>query len=211
MRFVDRTDAGRKLARALEQETFDPAQLVVLGLARGGVEVAAEVARHFDAPLDVLVVRKIGSPYQPELAVGAVAPEGVRVVNDEIVESLKISESRLAQLAERARQELGRKLQTYRGERQPVELSGRDVVLVDDGLATGATMRAAVEYVRNEGVDRLIVAVPVGSHGSCDRIRREVDRLVCLTRPSLFFGVGQAYDSFLPTDDQRVTDLLNEQ
>jgi predicted phosphoribosyltransferase len=209
MRFADRRAAGRDLAEALEEEYADR-EVVVLGLARGGVEVAAEVARRLEAPLDALVVGKLGVPSRPELAFGAIAPEGVRVLNDDVVESVGLSSTRIEEIERREREELEEKQRLYRKERPAVDLTGKQVILVDDGLATGATMRAAIRYADKQGAAGIIAAVPVGAPRTCRAIAQQVDRLVCLAEPSMFFGVGQFYESFPPVTNDQVVDLLGE-
>ena len=213
-RFTDRRDAGRALGAALKHRRpveEAPRGVLVLGLPRGGVVVAAEVAAALGAPLDVLVVRKLGLPWQPELAMGAIAAVGedvetVRVpavldrvpVDDDVFEEVRSEE--LAELRRRERE--------YRGDRPPPDLTGRTVVLVDDGLATGATMRAAVEVVRRQQPAVVVVAVPVGSAATCAELAAQVDDVVCLTTPSMFRAVGQAYGDFAPTGDDDVRAAL---
>jgi predicted phosphoribosyltransferase len=208
-RFADRRAAGRALGERLgRNELRDP---VVLGLPRGGVILAAEVARALGAPLDVLVVRKLGLPWQPELAMGAIAAVGgtVETVRVEavllaaLVEPEVFEEVRRRELAELRRRETA-----YRGDRAPVVLRGRDVVVVDDGLATGATMRAAVVAVRGQEPRRVTVAVPIGSPTACAALAAEVDELVCLSAPSGFRAVGQGYADFSATSDEEVRAAL---
>ncbi len=206
-RFRDRAEAGRLLGLRLAGRHLggDP---LVLGLARGGVVVAHELAAALGAQLDVLVVRKLGAPGQPELAVGAVASGGGRALNPTVIDRLGISPAAVSEAVRRELAELGQREQAYRGTRPPPELAGRAVILVDDGLATGASMRAAVAAVRAAGPASLTVAVPVGAPDTVADIRRTVDELVCLLEPDEFLAVGGWYDEFDPVDDATVRRLL---
>lgn len=205
--FKDRCDAGRRLAAELQQVTLnDP---VILGLPRGGIPVAYEVASALHAPLDVMVVRKLGAPFQPELAIGAIASGNVRVINEDLVASIwGLDESVIDEIAARESVELERRERLYRGDRPMPNLEQRDVVLVDDGLATGATMRAAVEAVRARQPSRIIVAVPTGSEDAVRSIGRISDRVICLDTPAFFHAVGQSYRRFDQTTDEEVRELL---
>ena len=205
MFFQDRKDAGRKLAEMLSSLP-DLADAVVLGLTRGGVPVAYEVARACHLPLDILVVRKIGAPGQRELAVGAVA-RGVVTLNPEIVRVLHLSEEWLQQAAERASAEISSLETLYRGGYPPVETAGRTVILVDDGLATGASMRAAARAVRPKA-RQLVIAVPVAAASTCRALESEADRIVCMATPENFEAVGQFYRSFEATGNDEVRGLL---
>jgi predicted phosphoribosyltransferase len=206
-RFTDRFDAGRQLADALSSYA-NQADVTVLALPRGGVPVAAEVARRLAAPLDVLVVRKLGVPDQPELAMGAIADGGVRILHDGLMAQLNLAPEALDRITRRETVELARRVALYRGSRPPAPLAGRTVILVDDGLATGATMEAAVQAVRTQRPARIVVAVPVGAADTCDRIRRQVDDLICLIAPAEFYAVGAWYDDFRQTTDAEVRALL---
>jgi putative phosphoribosyl transferase len=207
-RFADRADAGRRLGEALVGRW--PGQpVVVLALPRGGVPVAAEVATALGAPLDVLVVRKLGVPWQPELAMGAVAGGGVRFVNASVVRQLAVPADQVEAVARRELVELERRERAYRGERPPTEVAGRVVVLVDDGLATGATVRAAVQAVRTARPARVVVAVPVGAPESCRGLREVADEVLCLEEPERFAAVGAWYDDFDQTGDDEVRRLLS--
>jgi predicted phosphoribosyltransferase len=208
MHFIDRADAGRFLARELARFKGDPG-LIVLALPRGGVPVAYEIARALRAPLDVFVVRKLGVPGQEELAMGAVASGGVRVLNPEVVAALgSHAQAAIDRTTAREEDELLRREQQYRGARPFPDLQGRTVVLVDDGLATGATMRAAARAVRLRAPARLIIAVPVAAESTCREMRAEGDEVVCALIPEPFFGVGQFYDDFSQTSDEEVRALL---
>jgi putative phosphoribosyl transferase len=204
--FVDRVDAGRKLARALAHLASE--RPIVLALPRGGAPVAYEVAQRLGAPLDVLVVRKLGTPGHEELAMGAIASGGVRVMNDDVVRITGIGRDSIAHAAMREQLELERRERAYRGDRPMFDVRGRTVILIDDGLATGATMRAAVRAVRQLEPRRVVVAVPVGAPESCAMIQSEVDELVCLERPEMLFGVGAWYEDFSQTRDEDVRRLL---
>lgn len=207
MLFRDRRDAGRRLAdRLLAYQGRD--DVVVLGLPRGGIPVAYEVARRLGARLDVFVVRKLGVPGQEELAMGAIASGGVRVVNEEVVSALMLPSRVLDAAAARESSELERREQLYRGDRDPLDVRGRVVVLVDDGLATGSTMRAAVKALRQMGPRRVVVAVPVAASSTCMEFQAEVDELVCGETPEPFLAVGRFYDDFEQTSDDEVRTLL---
>jgi putative phosphoribosyl transferase len=208
MPFIDRVDAGRRLADRLHHLRDE--DVVVLGLPRGGVPVAFEVARALGAPLDVILVRKLGVPYQPELAMGAVGEGDVLVLNEDVVRRAHVSEAELAELERRARTELERRGSRFRGDRLPLALAGRTAVLVDDGIATGATARAACQVAKAQGAARVVLAVPVCSPDRVAGLRAEVDELVCLETPRWFFGVGQFYADFRQTSDEEVVDLLRQ-
>jgi putative phosphoribosyl transferase len=205
--FHDRAEAGRYLAQFLGEYSDRP-DVVVLGLPRGGVPVAYEVARALRAPLDVFVVRKLGVPGHEEYAMGAIASGGVRVINREAVSQLGIPERVIDAVAAREMRELERRESAYRDGRVPPRLAGRMVILVDDGLATGASMRAAVEALRNHDPERIVVAVPVGSSSVCEALRRDVDEVVCAMIPESFRAVGLWYEQFDQTTDAQVHDAL---
>jgi predicted phosphoribosyltransferase len=209
--FKDRRQAGRALATRLKPyQASDGARAVILALPRGGLPVAYEVSRALRAPLDVFLVRKLGLPSRPELAMGAIASGGVRVVNEELVRALQVPEAVVDRVASGETRELERREQLYRGGRPPVALEGRTVLLVDDGLATGATMRAAVRAVRRRSPARVVVAVPLASPETCALLRAEADDVVCAFMPEPFLAVGLWYDDFEPTTDEEVVDLLAE-
>jgi putative phosphoribosyl transferase len=208
-RYANRSDAGRQLADALGRSR-DLDNAIVLGLPRGGVPVAYEIAQALSLPLDVLVVRKLGLPSQPELAMGAIASGGAVVWNEDVLRFLSSGDEERDRVVAREQAELERRELAYRGRRPPLALSGRVVILVDDGLATGATMEAAVRSVRQLGAARVIVAVPVAATESRDRIARIADEVVCLQAPAFFSAVGQWYEDFSQTSDAEVERLLRE-
>jgi len=205
--FRDRYEAGRQLATKLSTYAERP-DVVVFALPRGGVPVAFEVARVLDAPLDVFLVRKLGVPGHEELALGAIAQGGVRVLNAEVVRSLDIAPDTIEAVAAREGEELARRERAYRDDRPPLEVAGRTVILVDDGLATGASMRAAVAALRAAAAARIVVAVPVAAPETCDAVRAEVDEIVCAVTPEPFYAVGFWYADFAQTTDAEVHDLL---
>ncbi len=205
--FHDRFDAGETLARRLS-EFAGTSDAVVLALPRGGVPVGYEVARLLRLPLDVFVVRKLGTPGQPELAMGAIASGGVRVLNREVVDAMGIPEWSVEQVAKQEQVELERRERQYRGDRPPLETRGKTVILVDDGLATGSSMRAAAAALRQQGAARIVVAVPVASRATCEQLRAEGNEVVCATTPEPFFAVGQWYKDFSQTTDEEVRELL---
>ena len=209
MPFKNRTEAGLELAKRLQTEGYD-GNVLVLALPRGGVPVAFEVAKAFGAKLDVFIVRKLGTPGQEELALGALASGGVRVMNDDLVRRLGVSEERVARVVERESAELVRRERLYRGERTPLQTEGRTVILIDDGLATGASMRAAVTALRFCEPAKLVVAVPVAAPDTCAALEPEVDAIVCLETPTPFYGVGRWYKHFPQTSDEEVQALLKE-
>ncbi|MFF0852761.1 phosphoribosyltransferase [Streptomyces sp. NPDC003280] len=211
MRFSDRAEAGRALARPLGdlRDRGDLPDPVVLALPRGGIAVAVPVARALGAPLDVLVVRKIGAPHHEEFAVGALAAGDPPLFDAATLGHLGLSEERLAPVVERERRELARRERRYRGDRPPLELRGRTVIVVDDGLATGATARAALRHVRRREPARLVLAVPVGAPDSLDSLAAEGDTIVCPHRPAAFSAVGQFYDDFGQLSDADVLDALH--
>jgi len=208
-RYADRRTAGRVLATALARYAHRN-DVVVLGLPRGGVPVAFEVARALDAPLDVFVVRKLGAPGHPELAMGAIASGGVRVLNDHVVAWYRPSAAEIDRVTAFEWHELARRERAYRGDRQPIPIAGRIAILVDDGLATGASMRAAVQAAHSLAPARVIVAVPVGAPDSCRAIADVAEEVVCLMQPESFDAVGLWYDDFSQTSEEEVRTLLAE-
>jgi predicted phosphoribosyltransferase len=207
MLFRDRSDAGRALAAHLKEYARRP-DVVVLGLPRGGVVVASEVAQALGAPLDVLIVRKLGVPGHAELAMGAIAGGGVRFLDRELIRRLGIADEVVEATTALETRELERREEAYRLAKPPPEVRGRTVLLVDDGLATGATMRAAVASLRERGPARIVVAVPVGSSSTCAELGAEADAVVCARTPEPFLGVGAWYDDFRQTSDDEVRSLL---
>jgi len=205
--FRNRADAGRRLAQELSHYAGRE-DVVVLGLPRGGVPVAYQVARALRAPLDVFLVRKLGVPGQKELAMGAIASGGVRVLNEDVERALNVSQEAVETVAARERRELERRARAYRGDRPEPELAGRIAILVDDGLATGASMRAAVEALRAGRPARIVVAVPTAAPQTCRGFRDEVDEVVCVATPQPFFGVGAWYQDFSQTTDAEVQGYL---
>jgi putative phosphoribosyl transferase len=205
--FQDRTDAGRQLAEKLLNYAGRD-DVIVLALPRGGVPVAFEVAQRLGVPLDVFVVRKLGVPGHEELAMGAIASGGVRVLNEDVLYVLPDAQSIVEMVTAIEREELKRRERHYRGDRPAPEVHGRTVILVDDGLATGATMRAAAAALRQQGAAKIIVAVPVGAPSTCYEIRGVADDVFCLQTPGSFMGVGQYYEDFSQTTDEEVRELL---
>ena len=204
--FEDRVDAGRRLAERLVHLRGDG--VVVLGLPRGGVPVAFEVASALGAPLDVIIVRKLGVPFQPELGMGAIGEGNVRVVDEDVIRRAGITQAEIAAVEARERTELERRAQRFRGDHSPVPLSGRTAVVIDDGIATGSTARAACQVARAQGAAKVILAVPVAPRGWESRIGSDADELVSLATPESFFAIGQFYDDFSQTTDEEVVDCL---
>jgi len=204
--YADRSQAGRRLGESLQQ--LAGSHPIVLGLPRGGVPVAFEVASALHAPLDVLVVRKLGVPYQPELAMGAIGEGGVRVVEDAVVRMTGVSPAEIEEVERRERAELERRSLRFRGGRAAMSLTGRTVIIVDDGIATGSTARAACRVARALGAARIVLAAPVGPDDAAARIAGDADEVVCLEQPEPYFAVGQAYRDFTQTTDQEVVELL---
>jgi len=206
-RFANRTDAGRRLATELQEYANRP-DVIVLALPRGGVPIGYEVANALGVPLDVFVVRKIGLPWQEELAMGAVASGGVRVFDRNLIRVAHVSDADVERIADAEERELERRERMYRGDRPFPDLNAKTVILVDDGLATGASMRAAVAALREEKPARIVVAVPVAAPETCDAFRSIADEIVCAETPEPFQAVGQWYDDFSQTTDEDVKALL---
>ena len=209
MLFKDRVTAGRLLAGKLGKYA-DRSDVVVLALPRGGVPVGFEVAQALHAPLDLFLVRKLGMPGQEELAMGAIASGGVRVLNEDVVDALRIPQEVIDAVAAEEEQELKRREREYRGDRPPPQVRGRVVILIDDGLATGSTMRAAVAALRKQRPARIVVAVPVGAAETCAEMQGEADDVVCARTPTPFYAVGQWYNDFSQTTDEEVRALLEQ-
>ncbi len=207
--YYDRREAGKLLATYLQTYAQRP-DVLVLGLARGGVAVAAEIAEALHAPLDVFVVRKLGVPGHEELAMGAIASGGVRVVNENVLRSMSLSSEVLEEVAAVEEPELERREKLYRGNRPPLEVEGRIVIVVDDGLATGATMRAAVAALREHNPAWIVVAVPVAARDTASEFQMTVDEVICARTPEPFLAVGLSYDHFPQLTDAEVRDLLQQ-
>ncbi len=208
--FVDRRDAGEKLADKLKDYENRP-DVLVLALPRGGVPVAYEVATALGAPLDVFLVRKLGVPGYEELAMGAIATGGVSVLNEDVTMSIGLSDSAIKEVRDREQKELERREQLYRGNRSPLDVHGRTVILIDDGLATGSSMRAAIAALRKMSPAKIVVAVPVAAPETCEIIRNEVDEIVCALTPEPFLAVGAWYSDFSQTTDDEVRELLERE
>jgi putative phosphoribosyl transferase len=208
MIFPNRTEAGRRLAPRL-RDYANRKGVIVLGIPRGGVPIAFEVAKYLKAPLDVLVLRKLGVPGHEELGFGAIASGGVRALNPEIVEALQISPRTIELVTNREAKELKRREQAYRGARLPLDVRGRIVILIDDGIATGSGIRAAVAAVHQMKPAQIVIAVPVAPASTCDSLRDDVNELICLETPEPFYGVGQFYYDFSQVSDQEVNELLD--
>lgn len=206
--FANRVEAGQLLAERLSRYAGRP-DVLVLALPRGGVPVASEVAQRLGAPLDVFVVRKLGVPGHEELAMGAIATGGVRVINQEVVEQLRIRPEVIDRVAAQERAELERRELAYRGHRPPPQIVGRTVIVIDDGIATGSTMRAALAALRRQHPARLIVATPTVAAATLTEIESKADEVVAVIAPEDFYGVGQWYEDFSQTTDEEVRDLLN--
>lgn len=205
--FADRAEAGRILANELGKYAGRD-DVVVLGLPRGGVPVAAEVARALRAPLDVLVVRKLGAPGQEELAIGAIGEGGVRVLNEELVRNLGLGEQEIDRMARREERELERRVAAYRGDDEALEVEGKIVIVVDDGVATGATMRAGLQALRARGAARIVAAAPVGAEDSVAALAQDADEVVVWQTPAWFRAVGPWYENFGQTTDDEVREVL---
>ena len=205
--FRNRTEAGQLLARKLRRYADRP-DIIVLALPRGGVPVANEVAKALRAPLDVFLVRKLGVPGQEELAMGAIATGGVRILNEDVVRALKIPQRVIDSVAAQEARELERRERLYRGDRLARDVNGRTVILVDDGLATGSSMRAAVAALRQKNPRRIVVAVPIAAAATCREFEAEVDEIVCCQTPEPFYSVGLWYEDFSQTTDEEIRQLL---
>jgi putative phosphoribosyl transferase len=209
MLFRNRSEAGRLLAHALQRYKNRP-DVLVLALPRGGVPVAYEVAKSLNAPLDVFIVRKLGVPGHEELAMGAIASDGVHALNTSVIEQLNIPQSAIDAVAKREGEELQRRERLYRGEKPPLDINNRIVILVDDGLATGSTMKAAIAALRRQNPLRIIVAVPTAPSETCNELQHEADEVICAVTPDPFYAVGQWYEDFQQTTDAEVTDLIRQ-
>jgi putative phosphoribosyl transferase len=207
MSFSNREDAGRKLAERLKAYA-SPKDVTVLAIPRGGVPVAYEIAKTLGVPLDVFVARKLGVPGEEELGFGAIASGGVLILDPEIIKAMALSETQIADVTARERRELERRERVYRGARTPLDIAGRTVILVDDGIATGSSMLAVISAVRQLKPARIVVAVPVAASDACRRLAPEVDELVCVERPRFFGAIGEFYEDFSQVADEEVAGLL---
>lgn len=205
--FKDRREAGKKLAEELTKYKNQQG-VIVLGLPRGGAPVAYEIAEALNAPLDVFIVRKLGLPGQPELAMGAIASGGVRVMNNGVVQRSGVSEDQIKEIVEDEKKRLQEREKIYRGSRPEIDITGKIVLLVDDGLATGASMRAAITALKQLEPEKIVVAVPTAPADTCQELKSMVDEIVCLRTPSPFWGVGGSYQNFSQTSNQEVRALL---
>jgi predicted phosphoribosyltransferase len=206
--FADRVEAGKRLADSLKK--YRGKDVLVLGIPRGGVPVAAEVARAIKGELDVIVARKLGSPVSPELAIGAVTANGGRYLNDSVIQEIGVPDDYIRRITASEMEEAHRRETKFRESRPAPRIAGRIVIVVDDGLATGATMRAALRSVRQAGPEKLVVAVPVGADTTCEALKGEADEVVCPNRPEMFWAIGQFYVNFDPTEDDEVRRILAE-
>ncbi len=207
MMFQDRVDAGRRVAAKLA-EYRGRGDVLVLGIPRGGVGVAYEVARALHVPLDVFLSRKLGVPGQEELAFGAVASGGIRVLDPDLIRELDISDAEIERITQKAKTELERRERAFRGDRPALDVAGRTVILVDDGIATGASMMAAIKTLRQMRPAKLVLAVPVAPASTCKRLREQVDDLICVHAPERFYAIGQFYSDFTQVSDEEVIELL---
>ena len=204
--FNDRVEAGKKLAKALED--FKGKNAIILAIPRGGVVVGFEIASELELPLDVIIPRKVGAPNNPELAIGAVAEDGTIILDNSLVTYLGVSESFIREESARQREEIKRRLKVYRPNEPSPNVKGLDVILVDDGIATGSTMKAALASVKNQGAKTVTVAVPVGPPSTIEELKKQADKVICLKTPEYFQAIGQFYLDFNQTSDEEVIELL---
>lgn len=207
--FVDRTDAGKQLANALKSYSGQ-SDIIILALPRGGVPVAYPIAKALKSPLDVFLVRKLGVPRQEELAMGAIASNNVMILNDEIINQLGISQSQIDEVIKKEKSVLEERQNKYTGDRAPIEIENKTVILVDDGIATGSTIRAAIKAIKKLNCKKIVVAVPVAPPDTIEKIRDEVDEMICLKMPYPFFAIGGWYENFGQTSDEEVITLLQK-
>jgi len=207
--FNDRVDAGKKLAKKLS-EYANRSDVIILALPRGGVPVAFEVAKELNVKMDVFIVRKLGVPGNEELAMGAIASDNIRVLNEDVIRSFQIPQSVIDEVAVNELRELERRERLYRGNRPKPDISGSTVILIDDGLATGATMRAAAAAVKTKNPAKIVIAVPTAASDTCRAFENEVDKTICVATPEPFYGVGAWYEDFSQTTDKEVCELLNK-
>lgn len=209
-KFRDRFDAGRLLAQQLKPKYGQGKDVIVLGLPRGGVPIASEIAKALHAPLDICIVRKLGVPENREVAMGAIASGGIMILNEDLVQSLNISQAELEEVIVREWQELERRERLYRGDRSMPNLHNHTVILVDDGMATGSTLKAALSVIKQQQPKEIVVAVPVAPPDVCDELKQEVDAVVCLLTPKYLYSISLWYTDFSPTSDRQVRELLAE-
>jgi len=207
MIFKNRSEAGKKLAEKLKEYKGNK-NAIVIGLPRGGVVIAFEVARELNLELDIIVTRKVGAPMQPELAVGALTQDGEPILDRDFIEKLGIHDKDLEPIIQAEQDELQRRLELYRGGKESLDLNGKVAIIVDDGVATGATMRAAIKSARKLGAEKIVVAIPVSPKDALEKIKSEADVVICLDIPDVFFGVGGFYQEFAQTEDEQVISLL---
>ncbi len=208
MLFKDRIQAGQKLAEKLLE--YKDKNVIILAIPRGGVVVAYEIAKVLNAPLDLIIPRKIGAPYQPELAIGAITQDGTIILNEDIVSYLPIPENYIKNEAERQKKEIERRLIKYRGNAIEPNLENKIVIIVDDGIATGATMLAAIASIRKKKPSKIVVAIPVAPPESLEKIKEYADEIICLQTPEPFFAIGQFYERFEQLEDEEVINILNK-
>ncbi|RMF25328.1 MAG: phosphoribosyltransferase [Cyanobacteria bacterium J083] len=209
-RFRDRTEAGRLLAKILKPTYANQPNVIVLALPRGGVPIGYEIAKALNVPLDLCLVRKLGVPGHEELAMGAIATGGIMLLNENLVRSLRISPQAIQEVVIKEQKELKRRDQLYRGDRPAPDLTGRTVIIVDDGIATGSTLKAAIAAIKQQKPEKIIVAVPVAPPDVCQELKNEVDEVVCLLTPEWLYSISLWYDDFSPTTDEEVRRLLAE-
>jgi len=207
--FNDRVDAGKKLAKKLS-EYANRSDVIILALPRGGVPVAFEVAKELNVKMDVFIVRKLGVPGNEELAMGAIASDNIRVLNEDVIRSFQIPQSVIDEVAVNELRELERRERLYRGNRPKPDISGSTVILIDDGLATGATMRAAAAAVKTKNPAKIVIAVPTAASDTCSAFENEVDQTICVATPEPFYGIGAWYEDFSQTTDKEVCELLDK-
>lgn len=206
--FKDRTEAGKILSDALSE--YKDKNSIVIAIPRGGVVVAYEVAKALNTSLDLIIPRKIGAPRQPELAIGAVTEDGTTILNQDILRYLRVSDEYIKEEAKRQVEEIKRRMESYLGDKPRVSIEGKVVILVDDGVATGATIRAAIASLRKREPASIVLAIPVGPLDTIEELRREADEVICLMTPEPFFAIGQFYRSFEQTSDEEVIQILNK-
>lgn len=206
--FKDRVEAGKILAGALSE--YKSKSTIVLAIPRGGVIVAYEVAKALNAPLDIIIPRKIGAPGQPELAIGAVTEDGTTILNQDIIQHLKVSDDYIKAEAKRQVEEIKKRIQMYIGDKPRLSIRGKVVILIDDGVATGATIRAAIASIRKREPNLIVLAIPLGPKDTIKELRKDADKVICLMTPEPFFAIGQFYENFEQISDEEVIQILNK-